>query len=318
MPRSILIAGAGQLGSRYLQGLAPVSAPLFIVVYDVSAESLRRAEARWHEVPSQGGLKQVVFSQTLEVVPEVVDVAVVATVADARPQVVEAISGATTVRYWVLEKVLAQSEKGIATIEAVARQAEGSWVNTPRRLMPWHQEVRAHLCEMHPIAIRVTGGSWGLVCNAVHFLDLLQWWTGAGLEQLDFSGLESTWIEGKRPGYWEAFGTLVASYSDGSVARLSVGGGDESISFSARVGRFEWIIDEAAGKAVRDDGLTVDGRVNLQSELTTEVVEGLLARGTCGLPTLTDAAPLHRMYIRGLLDHWNKHMAGPVAALPIT
>ena len=70
--------------------------------------------------------------------------------------------------------------------------------------------------------------------------------------------------------------------------------------------------------AVGDDGLTVDGRVNLQSELTTEVVEGLLARGTCGLPTLTDAAPLHRMYIRGLLDHWNKHMAGPVAALPIT
>ena len=35
MKRKVLIAGAGQLGSRYLQGLSKVDEPLEIHVYDL-------------------------------------------------------------------------------------------------------------------------------------------------------------------------------------------------------------------------------------------------------------------------------------------
>ena len=50
MHKKVLLVGAGQLGSRYLQGLAKVSIPLEIHVLDISESSLRIAEARWNEV----------------------------------------------------------------------------------------------------------------------------------------------------------------------------------------------------------------------------------------------------------------------------
>ena len=40
----ILLVGAGQLGSRYLQGLAAFPKPLDIYVMDVSLSSLKQAE----------------------------------------------------------------------------------------------------------------------------------------------------------------------------------------------------------------------------------------------------------------------------------
>ncbi len=47
---TVLISGAGQLGSRYLQGLAKCRLPLRIVVQDNSRDSLERAQLRWNEV----------------------------------------------------------------------------------------------------------------------------------------------------------------------------------------------------------------------------------------------------------------------------
>ena len=49
MSATILIAGAGQLGSRYLQGLANCQNTLDIYVQDISKQSLQIAKQRWEE-----------------------------------------------------------------------------------------------------------------------------------------------------------------------------------------------------------------------------------------------------------------------------
>ena len=50
MKRKLLLAGAGQLGSRYLQGMAKYEHPLQIWVCDPSVASLERAAERWTEM----------------------------------------------------------------------------------------------------------------------------------------------------------------------------------------------------------------------------------------------------------------------------
>lgn len=317
-PSTVIIAGAGQLGSRYLQGLANVSTPMDVLVFDVSPDALKRAEARWREVAPGNPGKKVTFSNTLEGVTKAVDIVVVATTADVRPRVVDAISRATKVQYWVLEKVLAQSEDEVSFIESLLRRASGAWVNTPRRLMPWHKKIRAELCGARTIKLSVTGGSWGLASNAIHFLDLLQWWTRAPLEAVKAGRLGPNWFEGKRPGCWELTGTLEAVFVGGSVALLSVTRDHEPIRLQASVGRDSWHISETAGTAVRNDGVTIDGRLSLQSELTCELIETLLATGCCELPTLAESAALHRPLLRELLAHWNTHMYPQANAVPIT
>lgn len=319
MPRSVVIAGAGQLGSRYLQGLAGVDEPLLIHVLDVSAATLERAEARWREVAITGGTKQVAFSVTADGIPKMADVAIVATAADARPDVVGMLSRTASVRFWVLEKVLAQSQEGVSQIETFVGPSEGAWVNTPRRLMPWHQSIRDGIGSLDgPVQLTVMGGSWGLACNAVHFLDLVQWWTGEALDRIETGGLRRQWLMAKRSGYWEVMGTMVAGFAGGSMARLTVSEGDEPVRLVVRSGNREWTIAESEGTASCSDGQTISGQMLRQSDLTSGLVEGLLLDGRCGLPTLQNSAALHRVYLRDLLAHWNASTGVTASAVPIT
>ena len=50
MSAAILIAGAGQLGSRYLQGMANCRNTLDIYVQDISEQSLQIAKQCWEQV----------------------------------------------------------------------------------------------------------------------------------------------------------------------------------------------------------------------------------------------------------------------------
>ena len=81
IPRTVLISGAGQIGSRYLQGLARCRLPLRIFVQDVDSVSLERASQRWHEVGAAPSFHQVSFITQLDLLPAHLDIAVLATTA---------------------------------------------------------------------------------------------------------------------------------------------------------------------------------------------------------------------------------------------
>ena len=121
MSATILITGAGQLGSRYLQGLTNCKETLDIYVNDISEQSLQIAKQRWEQVEkkvspdSVSGMTvpaiqhKVTFISSFEKIPKKINIAIVATNADVRPQVVKQIKANFEVCYWILEKVLAQS-----------------------------------------------------------------------------------------------------------------------------------------------------------------------------------------------------------------
>ena len=155
------------------------------------------------------------------------------------------------VKSWVLEKVLAQSCEQLDQIERALGSNNSVWVNTPRRLMPWHQLIRSQLVtnDIGPINVEVTGSSWGLACNAIHFIDLVSWWTGASVDYVDNRSLDF-WEPSKRYGFQEAFGTLLVSFVDGSSLKLNCNknGLLPRIEVWTRDGN--WLIDESLGKAV--------------------------------------------------------------------
>ena len=65
----IFLVGVGQLGSRYLQGLATFEIPIEIFVVDPNEKSLETAQLRWEEVANGNALHRVHFSQALEGLP---------------------------------------------------------------------------------------------------------------------------------------------------------------------------------------------------------------------------------------------------------
>ncbi|MDB9752045.1 hypothetical protein OAB56_03465 [Gammaproteobacteria bacterium] len=315
---SVLISGAGQLGSRYLQGLAKCNLPLRIYVQDSFQESLDRSRHRWIEVMDSESIHEVTFHSFLEMLPKEIDITIVATTADSRPEVVRDISRHAVVRFWVLEKVLAQSEAGLDEIVSLIGKKSKAWVNTPRRMMPWHQQIKSQLDLTNPVTLEVNGAEWGLACNAIHFLDLLAWWTDESLQTVSTDRLTSRWVESKRQGSWEIFGTLEAKYSGGSCAVLSDEDGKSTISLEANDDQLSWLIEEVNGLSRRSDGVEILGRMLFQSEMSGSLVTSLIETGDCELPTLEESVELHRVFIGSMLGHWKKTVDIAATAIPIT
>lgn len=331
--RSVAVIGAGQLGSRYLQGLAGCAASLDIHVQDPDNQALRVAELRWREIlPSER--HRVTFHQDSSAIPSDIEVAVVSTTAGVRPTVMEEFATGHEVQYWIIEKVVAQGLRDLERVAGAINGALGAWVNTWPRVTPWYQRLRALSVGRSPWRFEAVGRSWGMGCNAVHLLDLCSWWTDRKLVVVETDGLDSTWRPAKRPGFHEPNGRLVARYEDGSWltlwadapaivdgCRLPAGLDDlEHFVIEAEGDRWEVAdpLSEEGARASGSGGKVLTGRVEYQSERTAGLVEGILADGQCGLPTLDESIGLHRIFLGAMIAHWNAATGEDVDRVPIT
>jgi hypothetical protein len=316
---NVLICGAGQLGSRYLQGLSRCNKPLSIRVQDISIDALLQAEQRWIEA---GGLythHKVVFHAELACCPPEIDLVIVATTAHIRPDVVRHISQQCRVRNWILEKVLAQNSEDLFKIQNFIGRSSSAWVNTPRRIYPWYQAILERLNPKSSLHLRVVGGQWGLACNAVHFLDFMAWSSGESINSLNTTELESTWFHAKRYGNWEISGVLLATYKRGSSVKL-ISNKNGSPNFIVELADCDDVcrIDELNGIATFSDGSKVYGSIPHQSEITGPLVDEILNTGNCQLPTLKSSIALHQVFIDSMLEHWRRHNDPLAAFIPIT
>ncbi|SVB27426.1 uncharacterized protein METZ01_LOCUS180280 [marine metagenome] len=325
--RRIAIVGAGQLGRRYLEGLGAVHDSLEVHVVDPSVGSLARAA----EV-STG--HQVLTHQDPSGCPDWVDLAVIATTADVRAVAMEEFAAATQTGFWIIEKVLGQGRQDLDQINAVTIDSSGAWVNMWNRMTLWYQRIREVSHVSGPTRFEATGGSWGMGCNGIHLLDFCQWWTGETLVEVDVAGLGGRWWPAKRDGFFEPSGQLVASFSGGSVITMSVdaprrehgiyslAGYDDlsQLSFEGLAGRWEirqpW--SEEVGRAVGPAGDALEGRIEFQSQRTPRLVNEILTEGTCPLPTLAEAAALHRPFLDAMISHWQGSTGQDCNRVPIT
>lgn len=315
----ILLIGAGQLGSRYLQGLCKCKSPLSICVVDINPQSLIQAEKRWIEVGGPQSIHNAFFSTEFFFSPHCIDLAIVSTTAHTRPNTVNKVLHHAKVKYWLLEKVLAQSIEGLDQIQASIGAASNAWVNTPRRIVSWHQQIKKSLSFRNPLQLRVNGGSWGLACNAVHFLDLISWFSGEKLVSVCTDMLDKSWFEAKRPGNWEIHGSLTALFSKGSSVSLSsIKDGEPLFTYDIQDGHNSWHINEEMGTAACSNGLKIPGKLPYQSEFTASLIDQILMEGNCNLPGLVTSAGMHRVFIEALLIHWQKNKAPDATFVPIT
>jgi len=315
----VLLVGAGQLGSRYLQGFVASNCNLAITVIDPSDESLQIAKSRWLEAGGELSRHEIQWKKSLPTDLDYIDVAFIVTSSKGRANLVHSIASKAKVRYWVLEKVLAQSRSELELIRSSVITATGAWVNTPRRMMRWHNDLKEVFREKGPLTISYSAGLWGLACNSIHFIDLVAWWTGESLLSVDNSGLAKEWFDSKRAGYFEIFGNLRAVFSGGTVLSLSAhdGAADQPLCVELNDGSV-WEVDEHTGFAYGPDGRTVEGQIEFQSQLTGRLVDDILLKGQCLLPTLDESYVMHALFIDALLMHWNYSQNRNDEIIPIT
>ena len=306
MSHRILVVGAGQLGSRHLQGLARSSLDLRIDVVDVSPDALALARSRFAEVAAD----PAAASYHLELpAGRAYDAAIVATPSGPRAAAVEKLLAACEVGGLILEKVLFPRLEDYDRIGALLEAKRvPAWVNCPRRLYPLYRELFPDLAG--PVRIVLQGGMWGLGCNSIHIVDLASWLCGEEEFHWDASGLDPLLHPSAREGYLEFSGALNIASAGGSSVHLYAKAGSTAPTTMHILGeKVTLIINEGLGHAVISrkaqdcppQHLTF--RLPFQSEMSFQPVEAILAAGTCGLPGYAASAKLHVGMIRAFLGH---------------
>lgn len=315
----VLLIGAGQLGSRYLQGLIASKFDLRISVVDVSLRALEMAKSRWIAAGGEESQHRVRWLDSLPQDTHRVDVALIVTPSNGRANLVKRIANSLDVRYWILEKVLAVSSRELKIIQSALVSSDGAWVNTPRRMMAWHRSLRdvfAHRC---PLEISYSGGLWGLACNSIHFIDLVAWWSGESFKSVDVDGLDHRWYKSKREGYFEVTGGIVCTFTGGTKLYLNSkqGANPQPMQVVLSDGII-WNIDETAGTALSSNGEQIYGCIELQSQLTARLIHGILRLGKSHLPTFDESSAMHAIFLDAMLAHWNLSQHRNDDLVPIT
>ncbi len=321
---SIFIVGAGQLGSRHLQALKSVECPLTITVVDPSEASLRTAKERYDGIPG-------VQTHTLRYLTEVpgsygtADIAIVPSSADARRSIVEALLERGTVRALVLEKLLFDRREDYSAVQGLLQEhGVRAWVNCSMRTMPFYAGLKS-LFQGAPFTYQVTGSQFGLITNAIHYLDHMAYLSGGLRFSLDTSLLHLPPIASKRKGFLELTGTLVARFEDGSTGVLTcLPSGDlpvmvEIISSATRLISREWERKAWIGTSADQwSWQEMDAPIPYQSQMTAQVVTDILTTGSCGLVPYEDSMQLHLQMLEPLGDLLAAHGAARRGRYPFT
>jgi len=318
---NILIVGAGQLGSRHLQGALLSKSELQITVVDPSQISLNVAEERAGQV-ELGNIKSIVTYRTNMPKDESIDICIIATSANVRAIVTKELLTLNKVKHIIFEKVLFQKLTDFTEIPRLLNDSVTTgWVNCPRRVYPTYMSLQALLDRSQPIKMTVKGNSWGMACNSVHFLDIFAFLVGDSSLEMMESKLDPLLFESKRAGFYEITGRL--SFTAGKHS-LTVESGSNQIPeciVSLENEKTKYVVDEAAGTWIQSIAETEIQHIHtplFQSQLTGGIVDELLESNGCGLTPLTQSCELHIPFITSLLTHMSAVLKKDLDSCPIT
>lgn len=322
--KTSLIIGAGQLGSRHLQGLVKYSGPLNIYVLDPSVDSLKIAQEREKEIIHE---HSIIYTQSWDILPKFFDIVIVATSANIRESVINQLVQNYKVRFLILEKVLFQELDAYQRVyELLVKHNVITYVNHPRRMFESYRNLKANMETNCQSVYNVVGGNWGLGCNALHFLDLFVYLSGRKLQDINVNSIEDELVESSRKGFAEFTGTLTGHLEGGSLFSItSLKGLPSAITVTIFNNEQRFIIQEGGTpqiyELIKKNLFSCENdvfKIQYQSELTANIIVELLKNDSCLLPTYDEARHTHEIFLKVMLEKYNKIMRLQSNILPIT
>lgn len=297
---TVAVVGAGNIGSRHLQALVKFDQPLEIHVVDPSPDALGHAAAGLGAVASNEHVS-VYYLGELSSLPSTLDVAIVATTSKERRGVIEAMLEGTKVRFLILEKVLFPFPADYGAVAALLRdKSVVAYVNCAQRLYPFYQRLRNEIGGAGPVEVQVSGSSWHLATNCIHYLDLAAYLSGRTDVRLDHVAIDEIADDPPYGGSVDFFGSVRGVFGDGSTVSVrSFKAGDAPVTVTIRTAerlcivverlRRAWVYDNDSSWAPRE----TEAPMPRQSEMSHHLVNSLLDTGGCGLPSYEDSSAIH-------------------------
>jgi hypothetical protein len=320
----VVIIGAGQLGSRHLQGVLRSNLNASIEVIDPSLAALENAQKRVDEIQYERKYKSIIFSTDLRDISKSIDLCIVASTSNVRFNIIKTLLSLSTVRYLILEKILFQElDQYDLAEELLSKCGVQTWVNCPRRMLPEYIDIQSRINKSESVSFVLLGSNWGLGCNTIHFVDLFTFFTGKNEISFNTDMIEKI-VPAKREGFYELVGTLTGIQADNSQIFLESKESKHGfICISILTDTFHSIINETKGLITTTDIISQDSEeikfnIPFQSQLTTNLCEDLLINSQCLLPEYSVSSFLHKQMISSYLEVFKKNGFQSNNICPIT
>lgn len=322
--RKILIIGAGQIGSRHLQSLKAVKMPLEITVVDSSENSLDTAKERYGAINTSGGNHVLNYTDKIPVSLKFVDIAIIATTSGPRAALTKEFLKNNRAKYLILEKILFQKKTDYVQIDKLlkARKVK-AWVNCPMRMMPFYAGFKKEF-NRKKITYVLYGNRSGMATDLIHHVDFISFLTGSSDLKVDTKLLDKKIKKSKHKGYFEITGSLSIFFRNGSqlIIRCDAEGQSPKI-IEIFDSEKRYAILESGGKAMVSKSpdwkmKEIEFSLPYQSRLTTTLIENLLSKGACELPTFKESAKLHLQVFEPIRIFLNKNSKNKFDYFPFT
>ncbi|WP_122468834.1 hypothetical protein [Brevundimonas lutea] len=301
--------GLGNIGFRHLQGLAALSDEIRLVGVDPSSERCELARSEWK---GEGRF-------VAEAEPEPAHIVILATSAQGRLALLRQVLDRHAPDHVLLEKVAFSAMDDFdGAQQSLTDAGAAGWVNCPRRQWPLHEALRERLQGVADWTMTQAGPNWGLACNGVHFIDLMQFLSGGGAPRAEGIAIDQI-IPSKRSGYFEVEGQLTIGLGGRRLVVVQRPDAEPGLTIESTRGR--WSVNEAAGVVtdVETGETLIDvGRSPYQSELTAAVVSPLLAGEKPPVASLAEARLAHAPLIEALTPIFEAAGHDVSGGLPIT
>lgn len=297
--RTVGIIGMGALGKRHLEAVYKVHEDLEIYGMDINPNAMDG----FAEPENNNGKKYYTFCTSLDGFPEELDVVIISTSSGVRRKLFDTLLEAHRVKTIIFEKVLFQRIEDYYYVgERLKLEGITAYVNTPKRMFQGYKWLKDQMKEETAFEFHLSGGEWGLGCNLVHMLDLIEYLDGGQSLEITQFNLEPEIVESKRAGYKELYGSVSGK---GKLCKnftiTCFRNSPLKLKINIATPKCEYVIEEYNNKIQRImDGVAEEKDIGVlyTSQSTTIVLEDLLHRGECDLPSYKESKMTHLLFIK--------------------
>jgi hypothetical protein len=303
---SVVIVGAGNIGSRHLQAFAQAKKKINILVIDPFQTSLDVCKTRWNEANTQNNTVEVAFQKNYLNAPKEIDLAIISTNSEHRYNALEELLKNCTCKNVLLEKFLFSSEDEYAKADLLIKKYKCNvYVNLVRRTFDCYQWIFNKLhATKESLVMQVVGNNWGMASNSIHFIDLFCYLTNEAISKCDFADPNSTQLlNSKREGYIEFIGSLLAETNQGSKLTIDCNEGTyDKINLTFKKGNTTILVEEKGDEITARNvtsGATQKFPYPYQSQLTLKYFMEFM-EGKPSLVTYKESMGAHLSFLHAI------------------
>jgi len=305
MTKKIVLVGCGNIGSRHLQALTKLEECCKIQVVEPKSSSVEIGKQRINTVGRAKSKKMdVEWLTDINKVVKNADLTIIATLATGRVDILSKLISMEHRRF-LIEKIVCQSADEYERLLCLMNEYRvKGWVNCTRRYTDFYKTAASILHQNDgPVILNVRAGNRGLGCNAIHFLDLFNWFIGndKGVKLDGRYVLSELFANSRGEDLVEFAGTIIGKTQNNDFLTISFLP-DDDVDVSVNISRKNvrvWV-NETAKKAliaVRKsnwDFCEYPFRAPYTSEITKDIAEDIFSTDSCHLPKVEELFVSHK------------------------